>query len=309
MKNILITGCAGFIGRKLTIHLLKKKYRIFGIDDLSTGNLENLICNKKNFIFIRGDCNNKNVLSKINDNIQIIIHLAGQSSGELSFYNPKNDFKRNFLTTINLLEFYKKKKCKQFIYSSSMSVYGNSKINPVNEKNICDPVSFYGQSKLSSENYIRLYSKHNINYTILRLFNVYGPGQLLNNLNQGLIRIYLNQIFNTNKLFIKGSKNRFRDFIYIDDVIKIIELAIENKKCYNQIFNLGFGKKYFIKDLVRLLKKKIKNKFAVKYINKTPLDQFGIYSKSNKIFKAVNYKPIIDLDKGLNLFIKSLLKK
>jgi UDP-glucose 4-epimerase len=308
MKKILITGCAGFIGSRLTMHLLKKKYKILGIDDLSTGNVKNLNFKNKNFFFIKGDCNNKNILSKIKGNIQIIIHLAGQSSGELSFYNPKNDLNRNFLTTINLLEFYKEKKCKQFIYTSSMSVYGNSKSNPVNEKNLCSPVSFYGQSKLCSENYIKLYSKHNINYSILRLFNVYGPGQLLNSLNQGLIRIYLNQIFNTNKLYIKGSKNRFRDFIYIDDVTKIIELMIENKKCFNQVFNLGYGKKYFIKNLVKLLKEKIKKKFKVKYISGTPLDQFGIYSDSNKIFKAVNYSPTIDLDRGLDFFIESLTK-
>ena len=109
MKKILITGCAGFIGSSAVNYFLKKNFSVIGIDDLSTGN-KNVLPTHKNFRFIKGDCANNNDLKKISEKIDIIIHLAGQSSGELSFYNPLNDLERNFLTTVKLVDFYLKKK-------------------------------------------------------------------------------------------------------------------------------------------------------------------------------------------------------
>ena len=127
MKLILITGCAGFIGSSLSHYLLNHNYKIIGIDDLSVGLKKNLPKNK-NFQFIRGDCGQEKVLEKIKKRkISAIIHLAGQSSGEKSFYDPKNDFDRNVVSTINLLKFQHSNKIKHFIYASSMSVYGDKK--------------------------------------------------------------------------------------------------------------------------------------------------------------------------------------
>jgi UDP-glucose 4-epimerase len=304
MKSILITGCAGFIGSVLAKHLLKYDYFIYGIDDLSKGTIKNLPKSKK-FIFLKGKCEEPKILSKIKKKIDVIFHAAGQASGELSYYDPQNDLNRNLLTTVKLLEFYKKKKCKQFIYFSSMGVYGN-KIGQVSETTDCKPISFYGLSKLVSEKYIIKYSEQNINYTILRLFNVYGEGQKLTSLTQGMIRIYLKQIFSTNKLIIKGSGKRFRDFVYIKDVVSIMRKLILNKSTYNQTLNLGYGKKYTVSQLVGFLKSKIKKNFKVKYINNTPSDQFGIYSNNKKIKKILKYKFKYNLKKGLDLFIKSV---
>ena len=109
MKTILITGCAGFIGSSFLKSIINKNYNIIGIDDLSAGNIKRLPKNKK-FKFIKGDCGNPKILNKINGKVDVIIHLAGQSSGEKSFYDPINDVKRNLFSTIILLDFYLKKK-------------------------------------------------------------------------------------------------------------------------------------------------------------------------------------------------------
>ena len=148
MKTILITGCAGFIGSSFLKNIINKNYNIVGIDDLSAGSIKRLPKNKK-FRFIKGDCSNPKILNKIKGKIDVIMHLAGQSSGEKSFYDPVNDMKRNLFSTIVLLDFYLKKKSKQFIYASSMSVYGD-KIKKVKETDSCKPISFYGLTKLSS---------------------------------------------------------------------------------------------------------------------------------------------------------------
>ena len=286
MRKILITGCYGFIGLKLTLNLLKNN-KVYGIDDFSSSSKKRQIKNK-NFFFIKGDCGDKSILSKINSNIDFIFHLAGQSSGEKSYYEPSIDFEKNSLTTIRLLEFAESKKCKRFIYSSSMSVYGSSK-NAKEDSNLI-PISFYGISKITSENYIKKYCSKGVNYTICRFFNVYGEDQELNNLQQGMLRIFLTQLKKKNKLLIKGSKNRYRDFINIKDVVNILTKIPNNSKSLNQTINIGTGKKIIIKDLVNLLKKYCNKKFKVIYSTGTPDDQFGVVSNTSKFKKIFNYK-------------------
>jgi len=304
MKTILITGCAGFIGSSFLKNIINKNYNIVGIDDLSAGSIKRLPKNKK-FRFIKGDCSNPKILNKIKGKIDVIMHLAGQSSGEKSFYDPVNDMKRNLFSTIVLLDFYLKKKSKQFIYASSMSVYGDKR-KKVKETDSCKPISFYGLTKLSSEKFISMFSNKKINYTILRLFNVYGEGQSLDNLKQGMIRIYLTQIFKNKNLIVKGSLKRFRDFIHINDVNKILQKVIGNKNCINKIFNVGFGKKYLVKDVVNLIRKKSRKKFKVFVKTNTPFDQYGIYSSSDKLFKAIKYRPKTSLSEGLDKFLLSI---
>ena len=215
-----------------------------------------------------------------------------------------DDFDRNLNSTINLLEFALKNKCKQFIFASSMSVYGNSnqKVKEINKKK---PISFYGISKSAAEEYVKKYSSKGLSYTILRLFNVYGKAQRLGELKQGMIRIYLTQIFKNKKLVIKGNKNRFRDFLNTLDLLEYINLILFNRKTYNQILNLGFGKKYRISELVNMLKKNNKFKFSVKYIKGTKDDQFGVVANIDKIKKITNYSPKITLDMGIKDILKN----
>lgn len=298
---ILITGSAGFIGSSL-VNELKKKYKIIGLDNLSTGNINNII-KHKNYHFIKGDCGDMRILQKLKK-IKIIIHVAGQSSGEKSFEDPLNDFKNNTQSTINLLQFAKEIKCKHFIYMSSMSVYGNKYKTKLSEKFPTSPISFYGISKEASEKYIQKFKDKGLNYTILRLFNVYGSGQRLDNLKQGMIRIYLTQIFKKKSLSVKGSKHRYRDFIHIKDVIKYIKLIINNKKFFNQILNIGTGKKTSINTLVNMIRKKSNLKSKIRYIHGTIDDQFGVVANINKIKKLSKYTPMININDGLEEMIK-----
>ena len=273
-KKILITGCAGFIGSSIAKSLILKKYDIYGIDNLSTGNKNNV---PKGVKFIKGRCEDDKILKKIKSiKFQTIIHFAGQSSGEKSFYDPMEDLNSNFYSTVKLINYAHNNRCKHFIYASSMSVYGDVSNQAVSETKKCKPISFYGASKLASENYINLFKKKKLNSTILRIFNVYGPGQNLNSSKHGMISIYLSQIFKNKKLIVKGSKNRSRDFIYIDDVVNIVLKVIGNKKCFNKTLNIGSGKKYTIYQVIKKMKQVCKINFSVHYSKSTPLDQFHI---------------------------------
>jgi UDP-glucose 4-epimerase len=293
--KILITGCAGFIGSNIANNIDQSLYQVYGIDDLSTGSIKNL----KKINFIRQNCENISDLDRFKKikKIDVIIHCAGQSSGEKSFYDPYNDFNRNLKSTLSMLDFAERKKCNQFIFLSSMSVYGD--LTHPAEDSICKPISFYGNSKLAAENYIKMYKKKGINFTIFRLFNVYGVNQKLNRLEQGMLRIYLTQLKKFRNIKVKGSLFRFRDFIYIDDVVFVILQSINNKLFFNHVINIGTGKKTTVLKIIQILKKVISFKFSVKVLSGTPDDQFGIYANISKIKKMINFNPTTDLTRKI----------
>lgn len=308
MKKYLVTGGGGFIGSQLVKYLSNRKVIIYIIDDLSTGYKENIL-KKKNIIFIKGDCANEMILNKINKiKFDTIFHIAGQSSGEISFDSPKNDLNRNLLSTIALAQFAIKYRVRKFIYASSMSVYGDLKKNKLqaHESSSCNPLSFYGLSKITSEKYIKIFSHMGLNYTILRLFNVYGPNQNLKNLRQGMISIYLAQLLKSNKIIIKGALNRFRDFIYIDDVVKILDLCAKKKITKNKIYNVSTGNKTTVKKIIKLIRKITKKKIRVIIKGPTPGDQFGIFANPRLIKKDLKIKYFTSINNGILKMIKSI---
>ena len=160
----------------------------------------------------------------------------------------------------------------------------------------------------TSENYIKIFSELGLSSTILRLFNVYGPGQNLTNLKQGMISIYCSYILNKKKLIIKGSPERFRDFIYIDDVIDAILLSLNNKSIFN-VINICTGKKTTVKELISKILLYFNYKtYPTKITNGTPRDQFGIYGSNNKAKKILKWTPKYDIDKGIKLTLKHYLE-
>jgi len=279
-KNTLITGGAGFIGFSLIKELCKSKFNIFVIDNFSTGYNKKF---PKNVHLFKGNCKNFSTFEKLKKySFDHVVHLAGVSSVEASFDDPVSDANSNIISTLNVLKFVKEKKVKNFIFSSSMCVYGDLNKN-VREKDKTIPISYYGISKLTSEEYIKFYSLPHTTKVVLRLFNVYGPGSDKKNTKHGMVGIYLNQINKNNKVVVKGKLNRFRDFIYIDDVVYLIKkcMAIRNKS-YN-VFNVCTSKKTYVKDLIKKIFE-IKNKNPkISVIKSTPGDQKGIYGNNKKI--------------------------
>ena len=312
--KIIITGGTGFIGTNLCIFLLEKKFvkKILLIDNLKSSNYQNykIIKSKdtKNIVhFIKASISENNTINKIKKKfktIDIIYHLAAQSSGENSFYEPIYDLDTNLLGTHNILNWCNELKIKQIIYSSTMSVYGDIKsTKSVKEDLSLKPSSIYGISKLMSEKYIKLYCKsYNIKFTILRLFNVYGIYQDLNNLKQGMLSIYLHYLLNRKKLIIKGSQTRVRDFVYVDDVCEAMFLSM-HPKGHNKTFNIGTGKSITVKKLVNLmfsLLKINKKKYNIEFQPSTPGDVRGFKADIGKAKKTLKWNPKTDIEDGLN---------
>lgn len=297
--NILITGVAGFIGSHIARRFLNEGFNVIGIDDLSNGKRKN-IPREVNFFNI--DLIDSSSLSKIPSNCDLILHLAGQSSGEISFHNPIEDLRKNTISTLNLIKYGIKNKTKRFVYASSMSVYGdvNCSTKGVSEQYSLEPISCYGIGKLASEKYLNVY-KDQLPFVSLRMFNVYGPGQDMENMKQGMVSIYLSQAIKYGSISVKGSLSRFRDFIFIDDVVEAWYRASFDKNAINQAINIGTGKKTNVSEILEVIKD-ITQIDQIIVEEGTPCDQLGIYSDNTKLTNVLNFKPKINLFEGLNMF-------
>lgn len=298
--KVIITGVAGFIGSRVARKFIEEGHKVIGIDNLSGGNFNNI---PKEVDFHNIDLVDASEFSKLPQDAQIILHLAGQSSGEISFHFPQEDLRKNTVSTLNLIKFGIKNKVKKLIYASSMSVYGDFDCNKhgVKEECILEPKSCYGIGKLSSEQYLNVF-KDKLPFVSLRMFNVYGPGQDMNNMSQGMVSIYLSQALKYRKIIVKGSLLRFRDFIFIDDVVESWFRASFCEEALNQAINIGTGKKTTVKEILEVIKS-ITEVEDVKIENGTPCDQLGIYSDNTKLNQLMKMSHYVDLKDGLERFL------
>jgi len=302
--KFLVTGGAGFIGSVIANKLINQGNSVTIIDNLSTGYMAN-VPNKATFI--NGDVSDISAIDKLNNvKFDAILHIAGQSSGEISFENPVYDLNCNTSSTLRLLDYAVKTNCKRFIYASTMSVYGEqASKEQFSEEDDTNPKSFYAVGKLASENYMKIYKEqYNIDFTSLRYFNVYGPGQNLENLKQGMVSIYLKQFIDDKYpvVEIKGSIDRFRDLSYVDDIADVTIESISNKDFFNDIINVGSGVKTTISTMLKLMKKLLNSDKEIKITQGTPGDQFGIYANNEKLMKIYN-KEFVKFEEGLRMMI------
>lgn len=304
MALCIVTGGAGFIGSHLARRLIERGDEIFVLDDLSTGFQRNV---PEGAVFYQVDVGSINDLLdlKFPDKIDIIYHLAGQSSGEASFDDPLRDIKSNYIATYNILKLAEIKHCQRFIFTSSMSVYGeigNGYIT-VNEMHGCNPISYYGCNKLASEKLINIFiEKTGIKPTIFRLFNVYGPGQNMNNLKQGMVSIYMSYLMKDVPIIVKGSLDRFRDFIYVDDVVDGLIRSELSEKTFGEVFNIGTGQATTVLELLQTLLKTFQkddfNRWIVVERN-TPGDIKGFTADISKLKATIEWEPRYDIERGM----------
>jgi len=297
MANYLVTGAAGFIGAAVAKKLVEQNHFVATIDNLSTGFKKNI---PEGVNFIEGDCADHSVYKKIPDmKYDAIFHIAGQSSGEISFDDPIYDIQTNAESTLLLLKYALNNQCSRFIYASTMSVYGAKSDRPISENDSCVPESFYGVGKLASEHYMRIYKRYGIDSTSMRLFNVYGPGQNMENLRQGMVSIFFSQLANDNKIHVKGSSDRYRDFIYIDDVVSAFLACLTNEESKNKIINIATGVKTTVRELIDLLIKTSGKNVSVKYHGSTQGDVHGIYADNQMMKELLSPAKLTTLCDGL----------
>lgn len=309
---IVVTGCAGFIGFHLTKNLLEKNKKVIGIDiidkyyDPKKKKDRLKILNKyKNFKFFKIDLNKYDLIySKIkNYKVELIIHLAAQPGVRISIKKPHNTLKQNLVPFINILEIARLKRVKKFLFASSSSIYGDTKIYPFVEKdNQNVPVSVYGATKLSNEIIASSYSKNfNMKTIALRFFTVYGPyGR-----PDMAYYSFLDDLKKNKKIRVFNKGHMMRDFTYVDDVIKgIISLINFKMKKNHDVINIGKGKPDQLMELIKLIEVNYKKKFKIEYTKNIPNgDIKKTFSNVNKAKKLIKWKPKVNLDEGIKRFV------
>jgi len=308
--NILLTGCFGFIGSNLCSYLLNKNHKVIGIDNLSnpsilpTERIKKISGeNWKNFSFLKGDILDLDFLKNaaINKKIDLIIHLAAIGSVPRSFKEPDIYITNNELGFYNIILLSSLFNIKRICFASSSSVYGDSVENIKAEGAEGSVTSPYALSKKHNESLARiLLSKLPISYTGLRFFNVFGPGQRFDSAYSAVIPKFINE----DLISINGDGKTVRDFTFVDDVSKVIDLVINNPD-KNEVFNVGKGYGHTLNELARLVDPKKEVVFKKARLGDSP---FSIASVQ-KLKETYSYSPDTDMIEAIGItknFYKSL---
>jgi len=317
LKNILITGGAGYIGSHTAEYLIKKKFNVFIIDNLSTGYKK--LINKKSK-FIKRDLKKKKGLRQIilKNKINSVIHLAASLDVNESQKNPIKYIQNNVKSTINLINACKYTLVTNFIFSSTAAVYKDG-IYKVNEKSSTKPKSIYGKTKLKAEELIKKAFKNNkINYAILRFFNVCGAsssnkiGQI--NSYDLLFKNLANATLKKKpEINIYGNDYKTKDGTCIRDFIHVSDLSELQTKLINKIkktkksiiLNVGYGVGTTVLEVVKSFEKHSKKKIKINFLPRRKADLKQIIANNNKLKKFLNWKPKYN---NLSTMVKSSIK-
>jgi len=328
----LITGVAGFIGFHLTRKLLDQNCQVVGIDNLNNyydvnlkkARLEKLKLYEK-FIFIEEDISNKDHIFRIFNGYkpQMVINLAAQAGVRYSIENPDVYIHSNIIGFYNILEACKNFPVEHLVFASSSSVYGGNTITPFStEHNVDHPVSLYAATKKSNELLAHTYSHlYGIPTTGLRFFTVYGPWGR----PDMAYYLFTDAIFNDKpiKLFNYGKLER--DFTYIDDVIdailKLLYLPPEANPKWSEIsdelsgsfapykiYNIGNSQPVKLEKFISVLEEIIGKKANKIYTHMQAGDVLKTYADVSGLEKAIGYKPITPIEKGLRHFVDWYIK-
>jgi UDP-glucose 4-epimerase len=297
-KKILITGCAGYIGSILTLYLLKKKYKVYGIDNLEIGSKRTIFkLNKyRGFEFIKSDFSANKILQIIKkEEIETIIHLAAYINVEESNRKKHKYLRNNYKKTRKLILNLRGTGVKNFLFASTCAV------NCENNK----PNSIYGLSKLLAEKVLKKYANiYKFNCIIFRFYNVVGADKEFNlgkTSNTGHLFSKIITSLKSNKIFKIYGKNyntkdgtAQRDYIHVSDLanihLRLLKYCEYQKKQITKIIDCGYGKPYSVLDLINFFEKITKKKIRVKFEKPRVGDLSSIYlKKQNSLLK--NFKP------------------
>lgn len=309
-KRILVTGGAGFIGSNLCEELLNKGNSVVCLDNFATGkkkNIEHLLENE-NFTLIEGDIRNLQDCKTAVKNVDYVLHQAALGSVPRSIKDPITSNEVNVNGFLNMLVASRDEGVKRFVYAASSSTYGDSESLPKVESKIGKPLSPYAITKYVNELYADVFSKtYGIETIGLRYFNVFGRKQDPNGAYAAVIPKFVGQFMKGESPVINGDGEFSRDFTYIDNVIQanLLSLVTTNESAVNTVYNVAFGERNTLNDLVSHLKKylsvfdsKIKD-INVEYGPNRVGDIPHSLASIDKAKELLGYHPEFSLEEGL----------
>jgi len=326
--KIFITGTAGFIGFSLAKDLLENNHTICGFDgitnyyDIKLKKNRNEILKKYNkFSFTRGMLENKNLLNRtiVKFKPEIIIHLAAQAGVRYSIDKPRTYLSSNIIGTYNLIEQAHKAKVKHLMIASSSSVYGANKKTPFSENDSVKlQMSIYASTKLATESIAHAYSNiWKTPTTVIRFFTVYGPW---GRPDMAPFK-FTKSILEGKKIDIYNKGNLYRDFTYIDDIVKGVSLLIKKIPNYKKnpslnkidslspvapfrIINIGNSKKIKLLDFIKAFENSLGKKALRNYMPMQKGDVFMTLANTKLLKRITGFKPKTNYKEGVRKFVE-----
>ena len=314
-KKVLVTGGAGFIGSNLCEALLEKQNKVVCLDNFATGKRENIagLLNNGNFTLIEGDIRNLQDCLKASQGVDYILHQAALGSVPRSIKDPITSNDVNVSGFLNMLVAARDNKVKRVVYAASSSTYGDSESMPKVEDIIGKPLSPYAITKYVNELYADIFSKtYGLETIGLRYFNVFGRKQDPNGAYAAVIPKFVSQLMAGDSPVINGDGNYSRDFTYIDNVIQanLLSLVTTNPKAINTVYNVAFGDRNTLNDLMGYLKEYLSSfdpKIASIAVVNGPNRVGDIPHSHASVQKAkdlLKYNPQFSLQQGLKEAVK-----
>ena len=314
-QRILVTGGAGFIGSNLCEALLNKNNKVVCLDNFATGKRENIkeFLENSNFTLIEGDIRKLEDCLKATEDVDYVLHQAALGSVPRSIKDPITSNEVNVTGFLNMLVAARDNGVKRFVYAASSSTYGDSETLPKVEDKIGSPLSPYAITKYVNELYAANFSKiYGLETIGLRYFNVFGRKQDPDSTYAAAIPKFVSQLMNGESPVINGDGGYSRDFTYIDNVIQanLLSLTTTNKIAINTVYNVAYGDRKSLNDLMQYIKKylsefdaeisKIKITYGPTRVGDVPHSQASI----DKAKKQLKYNPKYSLQNGLEKAIK-----
>jgi UDP-glucose 4-epimerase len=291
-EKVIVTGGAGFIGSSLADKLIEEGFDVHVIDNLVSGKKENV---NPQAAFHQVDIRNLEDIKPIIKDAKYVFHLAALPRVQLTIEQPKESSDVNIMGTLNVLIASKEGNVGKVIYSASSSAYGDQDVMPLTEDMIEKPKSPYAMQKYFGEVMCRQWSEtYGLPTVSLRYFNVYGPRLDPNGPHALVIGVFLKKKQEGKPLTITGDGSQTRDFTHVYDVVSANILAAKNENVKNgEIFNIGFGKNYSMKDLAQMISDDIEY-IPARY---EPHDTLADNSKAKNI---LGWVPKVDLNEGIS---------
>lgn len=296
MREVLVTGGAGYLGSHLVELLLKKNYKVRVLDDLSFGdNALKILKKKYNFDLIKGDIRDLRVVLNSMDGCDAVVHLAGIVGDPASKIDPTQSTEINYLSTKLVADAASYFQIKQFLFASSCSVYGASNSKLLNEQSPLNPISLYAETKLKSENILKVNHKR-LSPTILRAGTLFGYSNRMR--FDLVINLFVAQAMLKHQISIEGG-NQWRPFVHVKDAAYAYLLALEKKPGKSQgTFNLGSDYlNHRISEIGEFIQKSIPN---VKIKNTKNTDQRNYRVSFQKIKKSLGFESKLSILDGVD---------
>ena len=300
MKRVVITGGAGFIGSNLVAHFnaLHPEVRIVVVDDLSTGNLDNL--RNTSCEFIQQSILNYDGLNVAFKGADAVIHLGALGSVPRSIEDPVATHEANVTGTLMVLEACRQNGIQQVVFASSSSVYGGNHSKLKRETDWVAPISPYGASKLAAESYVLSHqASYKLKALAFRFFNVYGPLQADDHPYAAVIPRFISAAVHGHPLTIHGDGNQSRDFTYVDSVCSAIRLAVVDQISHTSPVNLAFGTNTTLKELVKKIEKEVKKPLTLRFSPAREGDVLRSQADSTLLKRLFPTLVSIDLEEGI----------